>query len=49
MTIKKVVEGYRLESKTTGRNLGTYKTRAEAEERERQVQYFKQKGKSKAQ
>lgn len=41
MTIKKVAGGYRLESKTTGRNLGTYKTRAEAEARERQVQYFK--------
>lgn len=47
MTIKKVVEGYRLESKKTGRNLGTYKTRAEAEERERQVQYFKRKTKAK--
>jgi hypothetical protein len=47
MTIKKVAEGYRLESKKTGRNLGTYKTRTEAEERERQVQYFKRKGKGK--
>ena len=43
MTIKKVKEGYRLESKKTGKNLGTYKTRAKAEERERQVQYFKHK------
>ena len=47
MTIKKVAGGYRLESKTTGRNLGTYKTKSEVEERERQVQYFKQKRKSK--
>jgi len=47
MTIKKVAEGYRLESRKTGRNLGTYKTKAEAEERERQVQYFKKKAKSK--
>ncbi len=47
MTIKKVAEGYRLESRKTGKNLGTYKTKAEAEERERQVQYFKKKAKSK--
>lgn len=32
---------YRLVSKTTGRNLGTYPTKAGAEKRERQVQYFK--------
>jgi hypothetical protein len=44
MTIKKVKEGYRLESRKTGRNLGTYKTRAGAEARERQVQYFKSRG-----
>lgn len=47
MTIKKVAEGYRLESRT-GKNLGTYKTKDEAVERERQVQYFKRKGKGKA-
>jgi hypothetical protein len=46
MTIKKVAEGYRLESKKTGRNLGTYKTKSEAEKRERQVHYFKQKKKA---
>jgi len=45
MTIKKIAEGYRLESRT-GKNLGTYKTKAEALQRERQVQYFKKmKGK----
>jgi hypothetical protein len=47
MTIKKAGGQYRLESKATGRNLGTYKTKAEAEARERQVQYFKHKGKKK--
>jgi hypothetical protein len=45
MTIKKVAEGCRLES-GKGKNLGTYKTKAEAEHREQQVQYFKKvKGK----
>jgi hypothetical protein len=42
MTIKKVKGGYRLVSKT-GKNLGTYDTKAGAEKRERQVQYFKHK------
>lgn len=46
MTIKKLSEGYRLESKA-GKNLGTYKTKHEAEKREQQVQYFKHKGKGK--
>jgi len=32
---------YRLVSKKTGKNLGTYPTKAGAEKRERQVQYFK--------
>ena len=40
MTIKKIKEGYRLVSKK-GKNLGTYKDKAGAEKRERQVQYFK--------
>jgi hypothetical protein len=44
MTIKKVKGGYRLVSRK-GKNLGTYDTHAEAEERERQVQYFKHKKK----
>ena len=35
---------YKLVSKKTGKNLGTYPTRAGAEKRERQVQYFKHKG-----
>lgn len=39
--IKKVKGGYRLVSKTTGKNLGTYRTRAGARKRERQIQYFK--------
>jgi hypothetical protein len=42
-TIKKVGDKYRLVSKTTGKNLGTYDTKAGAEKRERQVQYFKHK------
>lgn len=42
--IVKVKGGYRLVSKKSGRNLGTYPSRAGAEKRERQVQYFKHKG-----
>ena len=42
--IVKAGGGYRLVSKKTGKNLGTYPTRAGAERRERQVQYFKHKG-----
>jgi len=42
MTIRKVKSGYRLVSKK-GKNLGTYKNKAGAEKRERQVQYFKKK------
>ena len=45
MTIRKVSEGqWRLVSKT-GRNLGTFPSRKKAEERERQVQFFKHKKK----
>jgi len=33
--------GYRLLSKKTGKNLGTFKTRAAAEKHEREIQYFK--------
>ena len=40
--IKKVKSGYRLVSKS-GKNLGTSPTKAGAEKRERQVQYFKHK------
>lgn len=43
-TIRKVKGGYRLVSKKSGRNLGTYPTRTGAEKRERQVQYFKHIG-----
>lgn len=39
--IVKVKGGYRLVSKKSGKNLGTYPTKAGAEKRERQVQYFK--------
>lgn len=39
--IKKTAKGYKVVSKTTGRNLGVSPTKAGAEKRERQVQYFK--------
>jgi len=39
--IVKVKSGYQLQSKKTSKNLGTYPTKAGAEKRERQVQYFK--------
>lgn len=39
-TIRKVKDGYRLVSHS-GKNLGTYPSKAGAENRERQVQYFK--------
>jgi hypothetical protein len=42
--IVKTDGGFRLVSKKTGKNLGTYPSRAGAERRERQVQYFKHKG-----
>jgi hypothetical protein len=42
--IVKVAGGYELKSKKTGRNLGRYPSRAGAEKRERQVQYFKHMG-----
>ncbi|WP_197022718.1 hypothetical protein [Hyphomicrobium sp. 802] len=41
MTIRKVKAGYRLVSKK-GKNLGTYKTKDGAKQREREVQYFKE-------
>ena len=43
-SIKKIGSKFRLVSKSSGKNLGTYDTRAGAEKRERQVQYFKHKG-----
>lgn len=47
MTIRKVESGFKLVSHK-GKNLGTAKTRAGIEKRERQVEYFKhQKGKKK--
>ena len=42
--IVKVGSQYRLVSKKSGKNLGTYPTRAGALNRERQVEYFKSKG-----
>lgn len=39
--IVKVGSKYRLVSKKSGKNLGTYDTKEEAKKRERQVQYFK--------
>lgn len=39
--IVKTEDGYRLVSKKTGKNLGDFKTKEEAEKREKQVQYFK--------
>ena len=42
--IVKVGGKYRLVSKSSGKNLGTYDSKAGAEKRERQVQYFKHMG-----
>jgi hypothetical protein len=42
--IRKVKGGYRLVSRS-GKNLGTSRTRAGAVKRERQVNYFKRRGK----
>jgi hypothetical protein len=39
--IKKVKGGYRLYSKKTHRNLGTYKSKKGAKKREQQIEYFK--------
>ena len=39
--IVKTGDKYRLVSRSSGKNLGTYDTKAGAENRERQVQYFK--------
>lgn len=44
MSIVKVGGKFKLVSKKTGKNLGTYDTKAGAEKRERQVQYFKHMG-----
>ncbi len=42
--IRKVKEGYRVVSES-GRNMGTYATKEEAEKRLKQIEYFKQKKK----
>ncbi|HEX4104048.1 MAG TPA: hypothetical protein VHZ04_01035 [Candidatus Paceibacterota bacterium] len=45
--IKKVGKKYMVVSEKTGRSFGTYTTKAEAEKRLRQVEYFKHaKGKA---
>lgn len=38
--IRKVKDGWRVVSHTTGKNLGTYKTKKEAQQRLRQIKYF---------
>lgn len=43
--IRKTKSGYKLVSKKTGRNLGTARSRAGILRRERQVEFFKRKGK----
>jgi hypothetical protein len=40
-TVMKTGSGYKLVSKTSGRNLGTAKTLSGIKKREREVQYFK--------
>ena len=40
--IRKIKEGFRVLSEK-GRNMGTYKTEAEAKKRLRQIEYFKHK------
>jgi hypothetical protein len=45
INIVKVKGGYELKSKHGNKNLGKYPTKAGAEKRERQVQYFKHAGK----
>ena len=42
--IVKVGDKFRLVSKKSGKNLGTYPTKAGAEKREREVAYFNQVG-----
>ena len=39
--IEKIGSEYRLVSKKSGKNLGTYPSKAGAEKREKQVNYFK--------
>ncbi len=42
--IRKTKGGYKVVSRTTGRNLGGAKTKAGAVRRLRQVEYFKRRG-----
>ena len=43
--IKKVKDGYKVVSEKTGKNLGgPYRSKAEAEKRLRQVEFFKHRG-----
>lgn len=43
--IKKVKSGYRVVSERTHRNMGTYRSKAAAKKRLRQIEYFKHKKK----
>jgi len=43
MTVVKVTGGYRCLSEKTQRNMGTYKTKAEATNRMNQIESFKKK------
>jgi len=44
MSITKVKGGYKLTAKSTGRSLGTFKTKKAAEKRDRQVRGFAARG-----
>lgn len=39
--IRKTPSGYKVVSKTSGRNLGEFRTKGEAEKRLREIEYFK--------
>lgn len=39
--IKKTKSGYKVVAKSSGKSLGKYKTKAQAEKRLKQVEYFK--------
>jgi hypothetical protein len=43
MTIKKFKGRYRVLSKKTKRNMGTYKTKVQAQKRIGQIEYFKER------
>jgi len=41
--IRKTPKGYKVVSHTTGRSFGTYRSKAQAQKRLRQIEYFKHK------